>query len=189
MRPGCDRDAAARLTYDPVGCQVWLEDLADRVGRSQEICALHAERLTVPRGWVLSDQRSDEPTMFVTPTAAPAAVAPGPVVAPASRRRRSTGRKHPAAQTIELFEVLRQELADAEAETLAAAETLAEAEPEPEPESQPEPESRPQEPATAVEDDELPEALRATSPLLSRAFAATGHQRSVLTQRAPDEDD
>ena len=39
-------------------------------------------------------------------------------------------------------------------------------------------------PSHDPEPDELPEALQATSPLLARAFAATGHQRSVLTQRA-----
>lgn len=134
VRPGCDRGAAARLTYDPVGCQVWLDDLGERIGRDQEICMLHAQRLVVPRGWLLSDRREDQPTE-ATATAA----------------------------TAELFQALRQELA----------------EPDPEPEPEPEPAPEP------VVDEELPEVLRATSPLLSRAFASTGHQRSVLTQRAP----
>lgn len=129
MRPGCDRGAAARLTYDPVGCQVWLDDLGERIGRDTEICMLHAQRLVVPRGWQLSDRREDQPAEATT-----------------------------TAATAELFQALRQELA----------------EPEPELESEAEPEP-----------DELPEVLRATSPLLSRAFASTGHQRSVLTQRAP----
>ncbi len=131
MRPGCDRGAAARLTYDPVGCQVWLDDLGERIGRDTEICMLHAQRLVVPRGWQLSDRREDQPAEATT-----------------------------TAATAELFQTLRQE--------------LAEPEPEPELESEAEPEP-----------DELPEVLRATSPLLSRAFASTGHQRSVLTQRAP----
>jgi hypothetical protein len=129
VRPGCDRGAAARLTYDPVGCQVWLDDLGERIGRDTEICMLHAQRLVVPRGWQLSDRREDQPAEATT-----------------------------TAATAELFQALRQELA----------------EPEPELESEAEPEP-----------DELPEVLRATSPLLSRAFASTGHQRSVLTQRAP----
>jgi hypothetical protein len=131
VRPGCDRGAAARLTYDPVGCQVWLDDLGERIGRDTEICMLHAQRLVVPRGWQLSDRREDQPAEATT-----------------------------TAATAELFQTLRQE--------------LAEPEPEPELESEAEPEP-----------DELPEVLRATSPLLSRAFASTGHQRSVLTQRAP----
>ena len=131
MRPGCDRGAAARLTYDPVGCQVWLDDLGERIGRDQEICMLHAQRLVVPRGWLLSDRREDQPAAAT-------------------------------AATTELFEALRQELSEPEPE------------PEPEPVVEPEPEP-----------DEMPEVLRATSPLLSRAFASTGHQRSVLTQRSP----
>lgn len=169
MRPGCDRDAAARLTYDTVVCQVWLDDLAERTGRNQEICSLHAQRLTVPRGWMLSDRRAEEPALFV----------PEPGAEPPSRstpsrpggrtgRRRSSSSSHPAAQTMELFEVLRQELAEAEAE------------PAPEPAHEPAPEPV---------GDELPAALKATSPLLSRAFATTGHQRSVLTQRGPADPD
>lgn len=179
MRPGCDQDAAARLTYDPVGCEVWLDDLAERVGRHQEICALHAERLTVPRGWLLSDRRSDQPSMFVAPVAPVARVAPAPTEEP-RRRRRATSKGHPATQTLELFEVLRQELADAEAEADAGARpVVAATEPDPEPELEPEPVGH------SAEPDELPEVLQATSPLLARAFGSTGHQRSVLTQRGP----
>lgn len=204
MRPGCDRDAAARLTYDPVACEVWLDDLAERVGRNQEICSLHAERLTVPRGWVLSDRRSQQPAMFVTP-AAPTAASPAaaaadsaavePAPGPRRRRRRAPAAhpatQTPATQTMELFEVLRQELAQAEAD---AEQPAPEPEPEPEAVAEPAPEPEPvpaHEPVTASErePDEVPEALRATSPLLARAFASTGHQRSVLTQRAADDGD
>ena len=186
MRPGCDRGAAARLTYDPVGCEVWLDDLAERVGRHQEICTLHAERLTVPRGWTLSDRRSDEPTMFVAPAAPVAPVAAEP--AAPRRRRRAAGKGHPATQTLELFEVLRQELAEAEAAPVVAPVAAAVVEPivEPAPEPVVEPAAEVEvESATEPAGDELPEALQATSPLLARAFAATGHQRSVLTQRGP----
>lgn len=179
MRPGCDRDAATRLTYDPIGCEVWLDDLAERVGRHQEICALHAERLTVPRGWSLSDRRSAEPPMFVTTSAEAAPAAPEP--RRRRRRRRDDAAGDTAAQTLELFETLRQELAAVPADP--------EPEPEPEPvvavEPEPEPEPEQPEPEPDLPSDELPAALRATSPLLSRAFAATGHQRSVLTQQGP----
>lgn len=188
MRPGCDRVAAARLTYDTIGCQVWLDDLAERTGRNQEICILHAERLTVPRGWALEDRRSDEPPLFVPPPSAPAATRPR-AEGRAGRRRNSSG-SHPAAQTMELFEVLRQELAEAEAAAEPvpepALDPVAETAPEPAPEPAPDPV-----PETVPEpvDDELPAALQATSPLLSRAFATTGHQRSVLTQRSPADPD
>jgi hypothetical protein len=88
--------------------------------------------------------------------------------------------------------VLRQELAEAEAAPVAAAVVEPIVEPAPEPVVEPTPEPM-VEPAAEVEvesatepaGDELPEALQATSPLLARAFAATGHQRSVLTQRGP----
>lgn len=172
MRPGCDRDASTRLTYDPIACEVWLDDLAARVGRSQEICTLHAERQTVPRGWVLSDRRSEQPPMFEAPVApAPAAPAASRGAAPRRRRRRAEDADHPAVQTLELFEVLRQELAEAEAEIEAAVEEPAVEEPAGDP--------APDEP-----EDDVPASLQATSPLLARAFASTGHQRSVLTQRS-----
>jgi len=60
-RPGCDRFAVARLTYDTIACQVWLDPVLERPGRAQEICDLHATRLTVPRGWVLCDRRAEPP--------------------------------------------------------------------------------------------------------------------------------
>ena len=121
MRPGCDRDAASRLSYDAVGCQVWLDELTDRAGRHQEICLLHAERLTVPRGWFLCDRRSAQPAMFVAPE--PTVDAADPPAGPADpakrgkparssrRRRRTAVAADPTTQTLELFEVLRQELA------------------------------------------------------------------------------
>jgi hypothetical protein len=86
---------------------------------------------------------------------------------------------------------LRQELAAVPAEPEPAPEPVVEPEPEvvqPEPEPEPEPEPVvAQDPEPDPASDELPAALRATSPLLSRAFAATGHQRSVLTQQGPQE--
>jgi hypothetical protein len=41
----------------------------------------------------------------------------------------------------------------------------------------------------ALDPEDLPESLRATSPLLSRAFRATGPQRSVLSQMLLDQGD
>ncbi len=188
MRPGCDRAAEARLSYDAIGCQVWLDELSERPGRTQEICGLHAGRLTVPRGWMLCDRRDDEPALFVT-VSPPAAVATAPVTAlppvvgRPGRRRRAEVTRHPAA-TLELF-----------TEPAPEPDAVVEAEPDPTPSVEQEPVA---EPAAAVEraraeaepdEDEVPEMLRATSPLLARAFAATGHQRSVLTQRTDDPDD
>ncbi len=201
MRPGCDRPAVARLSYDPVTCAVWLDDIAERVGRNQEICALHAERLTVPRGWELADRRAEQAPMFATPV-----VAGRDDKSHKRRRRRSSG-SEASAQTLALFDVLRQELAEAEADPATVTGPSSVPEPEPEPEAIPEPvaetvpepaaerdpshepeqePARPPEPVDGESDeDRTPDALKATSPLLSRAFAATGHQRSVLTQLSP----
>lgn len=57
-RPGCDRDAVARLTYDIVACHVWIDGLDGSRGRTQELCDLHLGRLTIPRGWMLNDRRA-----------------------------------------------------------------------------------------------------------------------------------
>lgn len=65
-RPGCDRAAVARLTYDVVTCQVWLDEVSERSGSTQEICALHVDRLRVPRGWMVCDRRVEQPAMFLT---------------------------------------------------------------------------------------------------------------------------
>ncbi len=206
MRPGCDRDAASRLTYDTVACQVWLDDLTDRVGRHQEICVLHAERLTVPRGWELCDRRADQQAMFVPPTAGAM-----PPATPVARRARPRSAKagRPPSPTLELFEVLRQELADIDQHGRSAgresvrAESPSELVPErgasPAPQSEPHEDSGaglPAEPALDVEpsvdpveapgETDVLAVLNATSPLLARAFATTGHQRSVLTQPAPE---
>lgn len=58
MRPGCDRPAGARLTYDPVACELWLDPITTPTRAAvQELCEFHVERLTVPRGWVATDRR------------------------------------------------------------------------------------------------------------------------------------
>lgn len=58
MRPGCDRPAAARLTYDPVACELWLDQLRGSGAPVQELCEFHVARLTVPRGWTVTDRRA-----------------------------------------------------------------------------------------------------------------------------------
>ena len=194
MRPGCDRAAEARLSYDAIGCQVWLDELAERPGRNQEICGLHAGRLTVPRGWMLCDRRDDEPALFVAAApVAPAAVAAvadattGRATGRPGRRRRSEAARHPAA-TLELFSEPAVETAVETIEVVEVVETEQIVETVETGETEQVVESVEVETVETVEapeiaEDELPAALRATSPLLARAFAATGHQRSVLTQR------
>ena len=77
MRPGCGRPAVSRLSYDTIACQVWLDPVPDWPGRAQEICELHTTRLTVPRGWVLCDRRSE-----LRPSVEPEQVASEPVPEP-----------------------------------------------------------------------------------------------------------
>jgi hypothetical protein len=47
----------ARLTFDPVGCELWLDPLASHGAPVQELCTFHVDRLTVPRGWTVIDRR------------------------------------------------------------------------------------------------------------------------------------
>ena len=252
MRPGCDRPAAARLSYDTISCQVWLDQMPERLGPVQEICQFHAERLTVPRGWTLCDRRVDAPALF-EPDAKPVrldAVAESPTRAtprrasrgsrtPAPRPdevapRRAGRRRHPAATARQLFadstpdldSDLDEELAalpvldldtdlDSDLGPAVAVEPTPVVATEPDEDGDVEVSSRPAparvrtgglealigisaedtvgngtpghaevmaEIVSVDPDDELPESLRATSPLLARAFRATGPQRSVLSE-------
>ena len=200
VRPGCDRPARARLAYDTVTCQVWLDQLLDHSGRSQEICELHAERLTVPRGWMLCDRRADAPALFVAEVAEPSAAltdAPVPTEG-ATRRRRRTRRDD---STRNLFDEIAADMSEAPIEVVMAPHlvvvepdprTAGEPEPEPviEPAAAQEPVPSEELPSEALASDDLSEdlaseelaVLNATSPLLARAFRQTGPQRSVLTQ-------
>ena len=93
--------------------------------------------------------------MFVAPVA-PARAEPATPAPTRRSRRRSTGTPHPSNQTLELFEVLRQELAEAEAE--ASVQDVPA--PEPEPSAEPEPVEQPEPEAL----DELPESLAGDVP-------------------------
>jgi hypothetical protein len=123
LRPGCDRPVAARLSYDAVSCELWLDDVEAPAPRSrvQELCGFHIDRLTVPRGWVVTDRRGD-----------PAPVGEGP--------------------------------ADPDTERPVATSS-----------------------PPAADADRGPGADEA--PLLARAFAWTGPQRSVLTKPADGADE
>lgn len=58
-RAGCGTPALALLSFDYESRAAWLDDPpggAEVAG--YDLCATHADRLTVPRGWVLEDRRS-----------------------------------------------------------------------------------------------------------------------------------
>jgi uncharacterized protein DUF3499 len=57
-RTGCAERATVTLTYQYRQAQVWLDDLTgERDPHAYDLCARHAARLTVPKGWVMRDRR------------------------------------------------------------------------------------------------------------------------------------
>ena len=106
-RPGCSTPAAATMRFRPTARVAWLYDLDHSGVRTEaDLCARHAVALSLPRGWVLHDQRG-------TGTAPPSAgawrrVASVPV----------TPTAHPAARDAAI--VTNDDTADELAETLDA---------------------------------------------------------------------
>jgi hypothetical protein len=155
MRPGCDRSAVARLTFDPVGCELWLDALANHTAPVQELCTFHVDRLTVPRGWTVIDRRPGVVVAAPEPASAPAPVpAPAPEPAPAEvGQPESAAEPAEQAPAVPSFEPDERDQSDGVDETDGV-------------EARP-PARRERKPAT---------------PLLERAFAWTGPQQSILTQ-------
>lgn len=57
-RTGCSDAAAVTLSYHYGQSQVWIDHLwPEREPHMYDMCARHAERLSVPRGWHLDDRR------------------------------------------------------------------------------------------------------------------------------------
>jgi hypothetical protein len=69
-RPGCQGAAAAWLTYAYGTSQVWLDDHSDDSGDRWALCAPHAERLKVPKGWSQVDRRTGQAISRARPTQA-----------------------------------------------------------------------------------------------------------------------
>lgn len=138
MRPGCDRPAAARVAFDPVALQLWLDPLSRRSAPVQELCEFHVERLTIPRGWTATDRRPGS-------AAANGDVAAIAVLEPVPART-------PRAETVEPDPVVEPEpVVEADPIPVAVApdpEPEPEVAPEPEPvlDAEPEPEPEPVEP-------------------------------------------
>jgi hypothetical protein len=58
-RPGCPRHAVATLSYAYSDGVVWVEDLAAEAHPMvHDLCAHHADHLSVPRGWECRDVRA-----------------------------------------------------------------------------------------------------------------------------------
>lgn len=57
-KPGCNAISGATLTYDYTGRTAWVELLGNEAHpMSYDLCSDHADMLTVPKGWELSDRR------------------------------------------------------------------------------------------------------------------------------------
>ena len=64
-RPTCSRPAAATLSYQYARKAAVLGGLhPDDDPAHHDLCPPHADRLSVPQGWVLYDQRVPEPPVL-----------------------------------------------------------------------------------------------------------------------------
>lgn len=65
-RPGCQRVPSATLTYEYASGVAIVDDLAPPHPMQYDLCEQHAERLSVPNGWTLVDQRVRAPVVDLT---------------------------------------------------------------------------------------------------------------------------
>ena len=99
---GCNEPAEVAYGIDRIACVVWLENFdPDDVRHLNAMCADHAARLTLPRGWTFDDRRESSPRLFNSPrTKATARVTqlPKPAAKPAQTRAAQPAAPTPAAQ-------------------------------------------------------------------------------------------
>lgn len=61
-RPDCAQPAAATLEYGYADQRVWMLALgSEREPNRYDLCTAHAQRLRVPHGWELVDERTARP--------------------------------------------------------------------------------------------------------------------------------
>lgn len=60
-RTECAEDPRALLLFDPAAGTARLLDVADDLIGAMPLCNDHADRVNVPSGWSLSDERTEEP--------------------------------------------------------------------------------------------------------------------------------
>ena len=158
MRQNCALPATVGLTYDGVGRELWLSELADvsspgpEQAQAQTLCARHAELLTAPQGWSVVDRRSVAVIGAgrIDPEPEPE---PEPVVVP-------------------------------EVESAPEVETAGEVEPAPAPASgSPDELDLGIEPAAPSPRGNRRPRRGGSESMLDRAFAWAGDQRSVITER------
>lgn len=193
MRPGCDRPAAARVAFDPVALQLWLDPLARRSAPVQELCEFHVERLTVPRGWSATDRRPGvvadvvpgSPGLSVVDAAPSSTPVPGSEAEPEPEPEPESESEPDAP--IDAGEPMAEPPV---VDLPVVSEPVVSEDPERSTASPVDPAAahdRPQ-PAAAAASRNRGRGGRGSAPsLLSRAFELTGHQESILTRPAADD--
>ena len=188
MRPGCDRPAAARLTYDTEAAAVWLDRPVPDSEPAQQVCSVHAATLTAPLGWTVTDRRlmavgpvgdsahpslsergsatgarllgsPAEPALSEAPPSEGAPEEPAPVGSRPSDRSRSGPAEAPEAAEVDQPAAVLDQPAAVSDQSAVAEDT---------------PPAKPKSPKAAPGRKDRPK-------LLDRAFEWTGPQHSVLT--------
>ena len=187
MRPGCDRPAAARVAFDPVALQLWLDPLARRSAPVQELCEFHVERLTVPRGWSATDRRPGVVADVVPGSPGLSVVDAAPSSTPVPEPEAESEPESEPDAPIDAGEPMAEPPV---ADLPVVSEPVASEDPERSTASPVDPAAahdRPQ-PAAASASRNRGRGGRGSAPsLLSRAFELTGHQESILTRPAADD--
>lgn len=193
MRPGCDRPAAARVAFDPVALQLWLDPLARRSAPVQELCEFHVERLTVPRGWSATDRRPGVVADVVpgSPGLSVVDAAPSSTPVPESEAEPEPEPEPESESEPDAPIDAGEPMAEPPVVDLpVVSEPVVSEDPERSTASPVDPAAahdRPQ-PAAAAASRNRGRGGRGSAPsLLSRAFELTGHQESILTRPAADD--
>ena len=67
-RPGCTQPAAVEYIIDPQSLLLTLQNYEVVKGeRRSALCAVHGDRMSVPKGWSIDDRRENPPRLFRTP--------------------------------------------------------------------------------------------------------------------------
>lgn len=67
-RPGCAQPAAVEYIIDPQSLLLTLQNYEVVKGeRRSALCAVHGDRMSVPKGWSIDDRRENPPRLFRTP--------------------------------------------------------------------------------------------------------------------------
>lgn len=187
MRPGCDRPAAARVAFDPVALQLWLDPLARRSAPVQELCEFHVERLTVPRGWSATDRRPGVVADVVPGSPGLSVVDAAPSSTPVPEPEAESEPESEPDAPIDAGEPMAEPPV---VDLPVVSEPVVSEDPERSTASPVDPAAahdRPQ-PAAASASRNRGRGGRGSAPsLLSRAFELTGHQESILTRPAADD--